>query len=143
MFLVFTGYDRMLGSHYDQYIIVYLRFKPSIDDPSGFDYPDHCIDFPGPGDTLAMAEHPMFEFIGSPDYTAAHQSNKIDKDFSKFKEIHSRLYENEKEEEIRKFNFRHNFRYKVPCVVAVSCCYVTSVWTGTFTQPTGKISPTS
>lgn len=101
----------MLGSHYDKYVIAYSSFKASIDSSSFDVNPGSCIDFPGPGDTLAMAENPMFEFIGSPGYTAAHQSHTIDKDFNQFKEMHQRFYENEKEEEIRKVNFRHNHRY--------------------------------
>ena len=72
---------------------------------------DKCIDFPGPGDTtLAMAENPMFEFLGSPGYTAKHQSHKVDTDFHQFKETHKKDYKNEEEEELRKFNFRHNHR---------------------------------
>lgn len=111
MFLTFTGYDQLLGSHYDQYIIEYSSFQPSISGGSSFDVDaKSCISFPGPGDTLAMAENPMFEFIGSPGYSASHQSHKVDKDFSQFKETHKRNYETEKEEEVRKFNFRHNHR---------------------------------
>lgn len=109
--LTFTGLDRLFGSHYDQYIIQYDSFKKGVDS-SSFDVDaDKCINFPGPGDTLAMAENPMFEFLGSPGYTAKHQSLKVDTDFRKFKETHKKDYKTEEEEELRKFNFRYNHRY--------------------------------
>ena len=100
----------MLGSHYDQYVIQYTRFETTVDS-SSFNVTDgNCISFPGPGNTLAMAENPMFEFVGNPSYDAKHQSHKVDKEFSQFKETHNRQYETEKEEQLRKFNFRHNHR---------------------------------
>lgn len=110
-YLSFTGFDRLLGSHYDEYIIEYQTFKPSINDSSVFDVDESsCISFPGPGDTLAMAENPMFEFVGSRAYNAEHQSHKLERDFSEFKQMHKRNYETDKEEEMRKFNFRQNHR---------------------------------
>ncbi len=111
MLLSFTGFDRLLGSHYDQYVIQYSSFKASAD-ASSFDVnASSCISFPGPGDALAMTENPVFEYIGSPGYSAKHQSHNMDKDFDHFKETHNRKYETEEEEKTRKFNFHHNHRF--------------------------------
>lgn len=71
---------------------------------------DKCISFPGPGDTLAMAENPMFEFFGAEGYVAHHQSHKVDRDFKEFKEKHTREYEDSVEEIRRKFHFHQNHR---------------------------------
>jgi hypothetical protein len=112
VYLTFTGLDRVIGSHYDQYVIEYSSFMASIaNDSASFDVDaDKCISFPGPGNTLPMAENPIFEYIGSPGYSDKHQSHKVDEAFHQFKATHKRNYETEEEEEFRKFNFRHNHR---------------------------------
>ena len=108
--LTFTGFDRLLGSHYDKYYILYDTFNTSIDasvfnrDFSG------CASFPGPGVAVPMAENPVFAFVGADGVPCKHQSHKVDTGFEKFKEKHVRQYSSDKEEELRKFYFRHNHR---------------------------------
>ena len=34
----FIGYDRLFGSHYDEYVIIYSDFDNSVPDPKVFDY---------------------------------------------------------------------------------------------------------
>lgn len=36
--LHFVGYDRLFGSHYDEYVVEYTTFTSSTPDPSVFDY---------------------------------------------------------------------------------------------------------
>ena len=36
--LRFVGYDRLFGSHYDEYVIVYSDFDSSAPDPNVFEY---------------------------------------------------------------------------------------------------------
>ena len=69
-----------------------------------------CGSFPGPGLTHVMHANPMFELVGSPDYDTATQSAHLDNQFDQFKQKHNKQYEDEKEHEVRKTHFRHNFR---------------------------------
>ena len=34
----FIGYDRLFGSHYDEYVIIYSQFDSGVPDPKVFDY---------------------------------------------------------------------------------------------------------
>lgn len=38
--LSFVGYDRLFGSHYDEYIIMYTEFSPTKPNPTKFKVPD-------------------------------------------------------------------------------------------------------
>ena len=38
--LSFTGYDRLFGSHYDEYIITYIEFNPTKPNPDNFKVPN-------------------------------------------------------------------------------------------------------
>lgn len=38
--LTFVGYDRLFGSHYDKYVIVYYMFSSVPPSPDVFDVPD-------------------------------------------------------------------------------------------------------
>lgn len=100
-----------MGSHYDEYIIMYNTFSASINSSVFNISAENCISFPGPGITFPMAESPIFEYIGAQGYERKHQSHKIDTDFNDFKEKHGRKYENDKDEAQRKFHFRQNHRY--------------------------------
>lgn len=110
MVLSFIGYDRLIGSHYDQYDIMYKDFKPTANS-SIFNVTDNkCVSYPGPGVTLPMAENPMFEFVGASGYDTKQHSHIVDRDFGQFKKKHDRNYEDDKEEVQRKVHFRHNHR---------------------------------
>lgn len=110
MVLTFTGFDRLLGSHYDKYTITYDKFSATIDSSKFNVTADNCISFPGPGDALAMAENPLFEFVGASGYDAKHHSHKVDREFQDFREIHDRNYVDEKEETQKRFHFHQNHR---------------------------------
>ena len=111
MTLHFVGYDRLFGSHYDEYDISYSNFVTKVDSNAFQVKYTECISFPGPGNTLAMAENPMFEFVGASGYGPEHQSHKVDSDFKTFKEEHQRNYDNDREEAKRRFHFHQNHRY--------------------------------
>lgn len=108
--LTFIGYDRLLGSHYDEYTIVYQDFSTEVN-PSVFDIDfSGCEGFPGPGVTLPMAENHAFAFFGASGYNAKHHSHKVDTEFNDFREKYVRGYDDDKVMEQRKFHFRHNHR---------------------------------
>lgn len=110
MVLIFTGFDRLLGSHYDKYVITYEMFTTTINDSTfDVDFSD-CKQFPGPGVNIPMAENHAFAFFGAAGYGTKHQSHKVDTEFDNFKEKHGRKYNDEKHEEQKKFHFRRNHR---------------------------------
>ena len=107
----FLGFDRLFGSHYDQYAIVYQDFSVGVN-ASVFDVDfSGCTGFPGPGVTLPMAENHAFAFFGAPGYDAKHRSHKVDTEFDHFKEKYGRDYDDGKVEVTKKFHFRHNHRW--------------------------------
>ena len=116
MVLTFTGYDRLLGSHYDKYDILYKTFNNSINESCFNRDFSNCKGFPGPGVSLPMAENPVFTFVDAEGVHSKHQSYKVDTEFKNFKEKHGRQYSSDKEEELRKFYFRHNHRYVYECM---------------------------
>ena len=71
---------------------------------------ESCGPFPDQGLAHVMHANPMFEFVGSPDHDTATQSAHLDNQFDQFKQKHNKQYEDEKEHEVRKTHFRHNFR---------------------------------
>ncbi len=60
--------------------------------------------YPGQRVSFPMSENPMFEFVGAHSIHTRHQSHKMDTEFDKFKEAHSRQYGSAREEEQRKFS---------------------------------------
>ncbi len=110
MLLRFIGFDRLIGSHYDEYIIEYLKFNDTIDSSSFNVSVDNCIDFPGLGVTLPMAHNPVFQYIGANGYEKKHHAHLVDNDFNNFKSKHGRQYNKAQEEIRRKINFQHNHR---------------------------------
>lgn len=90
---------------------MYSKFEETINS-SVFDVSqDKCISFPGPGNTLAMAENPLFEYFGASGYNSGHQAHKIDSNFEQFKDKYSKKYGSREEEQHRKIHFRYNHRY--------------------------------
>jgi len=108
--LTFTGFDRLLGSHFDKYDILYKTFNTSVNTSLFNQDFSSCTSFPGPGVSLPMAENPVFSFVGADGVHSKYQSHKVDSEFENFKEKHGRQYSSNKEEELRKFHFRHNHR---------------------------------
>lgn len=104
---------------------MYTMFDSNINSSSFDVTEDKCISFPGPGDTIAMAENPLFEYFGGSGYSTQHQSHKIDSDFSQFKEKHNRNYQDKKEEAQRKVHFHHNHRYSSAALMCRSTKFYT------------------
>lgn len=100
------GYNTLLGSHYDKYLIDYSDFSPRTD-PKDFSLPDGmgCGPFPGPGAEHRLIANPIQDLIHTSPVGHAHRL------FGHFKEKYDRSYANEKEHEKREHNFVHNIRY--------------------------------
>uniref|UniRef100_A0A672Z4K2 Digestive cysteine proteinase 1-like n=1 Tax=Sphaeramia orbicularis TaxID=375764 RepID=A0A672Z4K2_9TELE len=100
------GYNTLLGSHYDKYLVDYKEFSSHVD-PKVFLLPEGmtCGGFPGPGVEHHILANPMKELIHT---TAVGHSQQI---FNHFKEKHQRRYGDEKEHEEREQAFLHNLRY--------------------------------
>ncbi|KAI5091760.1 hypothetical protein C0J45_18966, partial [Silurus meridionalis] len=100
------GYNTLLGSHYDKYLIDYSDFSPKTD-PKDFDLPAgmSCGPFPGPGVTHSILANPIQDLIHT---SPVGHVNRL---FGHFKEKYERSYEDEVEHEKREHNFVHNVRY--------------------------------
>ncbi|XP_037549264.1 digestive cysteine proteinase 1 [Nematolebias whitei] len=100
------GYNTLLMSHYDKYLVDYKEFSTHLD-PIVFSLPEGitCGGFPGPGVEHHMLANPMKDLIHT---TAAGHSQKM---FNHFKEKFQRQYSEEKEHEEREHAFLHNLRY--------------------------------
>jgi C1A family cysteine protease len=112
-YLTFTGYDRVFGSHYDQYVINYDTFVPGKPDSGVFKVsnPEKCTGFPGPGDS-PMAESLFFEILGADEpYSRGSQTRHIDTAFDSFRDRYNKKYITDKEEMKRRQNFLHNYRF--------------------------------
>lgn len=104
------GYDTLLGSHYDKYVVLYTSFSDSVPPDNIFEIPStmDCHGFPGPGAEAAIIANPMRDYFGPKDEDRVHA---VFKDFLK---MYRRDYENHivmDEYEIRKDHFRQNLRF--------------------------------
>lgn len=103
----FVGADTLLGSHYDEYVVVYRNFvQPATIDDSVFEIASGltCRDYPGPGLKQNVAIHdPIREFVHG-------VSNHIDSEFDSFKKKHGKVYAHKHEHDTKKDIFRHNYR---------------------------------
>ncbi|TRZ00462.1 hypothetical protein DNTS_033225 [Danionella cerebrum] len=100
------GYNTLLGSHYDKYIVDYSDFSPEVDKeifnlPGGMS----CGNFPGPGVEHHLLANPIQDIMHTSPVGHAHRM------FGHYKEKFNRQYENEEEHEEREHNFLHNIRY--------------------------------
>lgn len=104
------GYDSLFGSHYDNYEMIYEDFTPGAQDATVFDVvkvapAGKCVPYPaGSGLTSGHLFNPMKTFIHR------HEQH-VDEHFNHFKKQHSKNYDTEAEEALRKNHFRHNQRY--------------------------------
>lgn len=118
------GYNTLLGSHYDKYLIDYKDFSTHVESkiftlPEGLCFTakhqrrfSHfsllagmtCEGFPGPGVEHHMLANPMNDLIHT---SASGHSQHI---FGHFKEKFQRRYEDDKEHELRQQAFIHNLR---------------------------------
>lgn len=123
------GYNTLLGSHYDKYLVDYKDFSTHVD-PKIFTLPEGlcftakqqrlegvvgfphlylltgmtCEGFPGPGVEHHMLANPMKDLIHT---SASGHSQRI---FGHFKEKFQRRYADNKEHDIRQQAFIHNLR---------------------------------
>lgn len=100
------GYNTLLGSHYDKYLLDYTEFSSTTLDkdfalPQGMT----CGPFPGPGIEHHLLANPIRDLLHTSPVGQAHRM------FGHFKEKFSRRYKNEKEHEEREHRFVHNIRY--------------------------------
>lgn len=107
------GYDTLLGSHYDKYILDYDDYEVGDIPDKMFDIPKDisspCGDFPGPGagkrhSASRMLVNPMREYIHG-------DTTHVDPMFSAFTKDHGRDYRGKREHTKRKHIFHTNLRY--------------------------------
>ncbi|XP_031595963.1 digestive cysteine proteinase 2-like [Oreochromis aureus] len=100
------GYNTLLGSHYDKYLVEYKEFSTEVN-PKVFLLPEgmSCGGFPGPGVEHHMLANPMKDLIHT---SASGQSQRM---FSHFKDKFQRQYNDEREHEKREHAFVLNLRY--------------------------------
>lgn len=100
------GYNTLLGSHYDKYLVDYKEFSSKFD-PKVFALPDgmSCGSFPGPGVEHHLLANPMKDLIHTSSLGHAQRL------FGHFKEQFGRHYGDEREHEKREHAFVHNLRY--------------------------------
>ncbi|KAM8882923.1 digestive cysteine proteinase 2 [Synchiropus picturatus] len=100
------GYNTLLHSHYDKYLVDYNEFSTQVD-PKSFLLPEGmtCGGFPGPGVEHHMLANPLKELIHT---TSSGIPQRI---FNHFKEKFQRQYSDEMEHEKREHAFLHNLRY--------------------------------
>ncbi|XP_078671018.1 digestive cysteine proteinase 1-like [Branchiostoma floridae x Branchiostoma belcheri] len=82
------GYDSLLGSHYDEYLLEYTMFSSEVAE-SDFEIPKgmKCGDFPGPGVEHHMTFNPMKDFMEH------HQGNdRTHQLFREYRQKHGRTY---------------------------------------------------
>ncbi|XP_066530853.1 digestive cysteine proteinase 1-like [Hoplias malabaricus] len=115
------GYNTLLGSHYDKYLIDYSDFSQQTD-PKDFSLPEgmDCGPFPGPGVEHRLLANPIQDLIHTSPVGHVHRL------FGHFKEKYERHYETEEEHEKREHNFVHNIRY-VHSMNRAGLSYVLSV----------------
>ncbi|XP_062996653.1 digestive cysteine proteinase 2-like [Elgaria multicarinata webbii] len=103
-----TGFNNLLGSHYDKYEIDYTSFSRSF--PSDvFDLPHDvkCTHWPSVGPEHRILANPMQEFVGG----AGEVSRNHEHLFHHYKEKFGKSYKTEEDMEHRKSHFIHNVRY--------------------------------
>ncbi|XP_077193882.1 digestive cysteine proteinase 1-like [Paroedura picta] len=103
-----SGYNTLLGSHYDKYEIDYTSFSQSIP-PNVFDLPHDlkCEKWPTSAPEHQILANPIQEFVGTAGEISSHHEHL----FQRYKTKFGKTYNSEKEMEHRKHNFIHNMRY--------------------------------
>jgi len=113
------GYDTLLGSHFDEYVVSYNSYAPGPFDNSTFNPPPfECVPFPGGG---GPSKHRNGGYPASPlrDISEFHPDTDAHVDgqqeiadaFDDFVDKHGKTYEDETEERTRRHAFRHSLRY--------------------------------
>ena len=103
----FLGYDKLFGSHYDEYIVRYKGFHAvSGFGDDIFEVTLPCGSYPGPGLT-AHSEGGLFEHLAP----FSRGVDRIDRAFSDFKAENQRSYSTDAEHFERARNFRGNHQF--------------------------------
>lgn len=109
-----NGYDTLLVSYYDRYIVDYHSFHEWSYDREKFELPHlkndkWCWDMKKiakGSDGATVVVNPMSEFA-----SIGHSSDPVEGYFTNFRTKHSKKYVDQKEHQKRKHIFRHNLRY--------------------------------
>ena len=103
----FRGYDRLFGSHFDEYKVQYDEYQPvdRFSDELFEPTVSPCTGFPGPGLTATSS---IFERLHASDEK---HEDEIDVSFKSFKEKHGKQYTSDKEhfERSRIYRANHHF----------------------------------
>ncbi|XP_072045821.1 LOW QUALITY PROTEIN: cathepsin L-like peptidase [Amphiura filiformis] len=105
---VMMGYDSLIGSHFDKYIVDYDTYEePSSISAKVFDVPEglKCGSFPGPGIEKHIVANPYQEV------THPERGDRYAQLFDEFKEKHDRKYGNDREHSRRQVTFTNNVRF--------------------------------
>ncbi|XP_048057596.1 counting factor associated protein D-like isoform X1 [Megalobrama amblycephala] len=100
------GFNTLLGSHKDKYMIDYSDFSSQTESdiftpPGGMTYEE----FPDPPEEHQILANPLQDYVSTSPVSHAHRL------FGSFKEKFNRQYESEKEHEERENNFLHTLRF--------------------------------
>ncbi|XP_028397683.1 counting factor associated protein D-like [Dendronephthya gigantea] len=102
------GYDDLLTSHYDHYILDYITFSPWAFNFSIFKIPaDTWCGKKARKIKSRYFVNPMAEFV----HFHHSQDQETEKHFKKFKKLHLKDYKHHHENERRKHIFKHNLRF--------------------------------
>jgi len=100
------GYDSLLGSHFDHYIVQYLTFEAATPSKADISPPDptKCSGWaPGAGERTYLM-NPMREFVHNDD-------SHVEASFAAFHARHARTYLDDREHAQRRNHYRHNLRF--------------------------------
>ncbi|XP_012559591.2 uncharacterized protein LOC100198320 isoform X1 [Hydra vulgaris] len=104
------GYDHLLRSHYDHYIIDYLSFKPWKFDYTVLQIPKEYKCYKKLRQMKSHFEaNPMWDFLHGEE--PKHRERELTQTFKDFKDKHSKEYKDHTENHKRKNIFRHNSRF--------------------------------
>ncbi|XP_003387854.1 PREDICTED: digestive cysteine proteinase 1-like [Amphimedon queenslandica] len=112
LILSFLGFDRLFGSHYDEYVVTYDNVSFDKPDASNFIVAskDSCkTSFPGPGRTHPMTESIFHELMGPGSFEE--RTQHVQDAFESFKSRYGKSYESHVHEAERKHHFHHNYRF--------------------------------
>lgn len=102
------GYDDMLTSHYDHYVLDYISFEPWQFNRSLFGLPKNSIcDKKAKKLRSHYLANPMAEYM----HFSHHKDRELDKAYKEYQAKHGKNYTSPTEHERRKHIFKHNLRY--------------------------------
>ncbi|XP_068681166.1 uncharacterized protein [Montipora foliosa] len=99
------GYDSLMASYYDKYVLEYISFEEWKPDLEKFELPKDqwCYNWSHSLDSHFIS-NPMGEFM-------SHGEDIVEEMYSMYKRHHGKIYSSKHEHVKRKHIFRHNMRY--------------------------------